>query len=171
MYEPRGLVSTIPEIDRLEFFALLIQREELKVGSGMVEPCHPLRCGAPHTRGNDHLETTEMPTRITLFAAVIEPENAERENAVDCTGGFSLTNAYNSIGSRAPKQPPTYVCRTKAVLEVHGRSESIDLRPDECARENAFQQTLIAAASRVASRGSTTIACGHQFERLWFGCS
>ena len=60
-----------------EFFAALIESEELKIGRRMIEPRHSLRGGAPCACRDDHFEAAKVTASFAAaLAAVVEPENA-----------------------------------------------------------------------------------------------
>ena len=136
-----------------------------KVGGGVVEPGHAFGGGAPRAGRNNDLEAAEVAARIAVLAAVVEPENAEGENAVDHGGGLGLAHADDRIGSRAFEQAAAHVGGAEAVLEIHGRAQAVDFGADEVARQHALEQALIVAAGGVAGGGSAAVAGGNKFKR------
>src|ERR1700739_2331064 len=93
VHEAHGLVAAVTKVDGLKFFAAFIEREELKIGGGVVEPGHALCRGAKRSSGHNDLESPEGTACVALLAAMIEPENAEGEDAVDCGCGFCFAYA------------------------------------------------------------------------------
>ncbi len=88
MDKAHDLVATVAEVDGREFFAALIEREELEVGSSVVKPGHALGGCVIRPPGHDDLKRAEVAAGIAFLAAVVEPENAQGQNAVDGSGGF-----------------------------------------------------------------------------------
>ena len=86
MDQARVEIADVAEVDVNEFFVARVQREQLKIGSRRVEPRHALGGGSPRTRRNDDLETAEVAAALAVFAAIVEPEDPEGENAVDHAG-------------------------------------------------------------------------------------
>ncbi len=124
-------VAGVAKVDRDEFFAALVEGEELKVGGSGIEPRHALGGRAPRARGHDDFEPAEVAAPIAVLAAVVEPQNAQGENAVDGGCGFRLAHADDRVGRGSAQQASAHIGGTKAVLEIHGRAEAIDLRADE----------------------------------------
>ena len=83
MHQPRVKIAGIAKVDWRQFFAAFVEGEELEVGGGVVEPGHALGRGAPGSGGNDDLEPAEVTATVAVLAAMIEPENAQRQNAVN----------------------------------------------------------------------------------------
>ena len=119
--------------------------------------------------GHDDLEPAEVAARIAVLAAVVEPENAEGEDAVDDGGGFCGADADDRVGGGSVEQAAANVGGAEAVLEIHGRAQAVDLGADEMAREHALEQALVVAAGGVAGGGRAAVAGGHEFERLRLG--
>jgi hypothetical protein len=129
-------VASVAEVDRLEFLASFVESKHLKIGSSMVEPGHALGGGAPCACRNNHLERAEVAAAVGFLTAVVEPENAERENPVDHGGRLGLADSDYSFGGSAAQQASANVCRAEAVFEVHGRTQAVHLGAYEAAREN-----------------------------------
>ena len=83
MNQPRLKIAGIAKVDQGELFAALVQGIELELLGGVVEPGHSLCRSAPGADGHNHLESAEVATGIAFLSAMIEPENAESENAID----------------------------------------------------------------------------------------
>src|SRR5579863_6315198 len=97
----------------------------------MVHPREALGGGAPGANWHNHLESPEMAPGVPVLPAVIQPEDAERENAIDDGAGLGLADADHGLCSSSAKQVAAYVRRAKAVFQVHRRAHAIDLRPNE----------------------------------------
>jgi len=143
----------------------------LEVRGSMIEPRHSFRGCAPGTGRQDHLETAKVATRMTLFSALIEPENAEGEYAVNHGAGLGLAYSDNGVGCGAFEEATADVGRAEAVLEVHGGTHSIDFRSEEAAGQDALKQALVVAARCVAGCGGASVAGGHKLKGLRFGCA
>ena len=76
-------IAGVAEVDGGELFAALVEGEELEIGGGVVQPGHSFGGGAPGSGGDDDFEAAEVAAGVAVLAAVIEPENAQGENAVD----------------------------------------------------------------------------------------
>src|SRR5208282_5962997 len=103
-----------------EFFATLVQSEELKTGRRMIEPGHSFRGGAPGARWNDHFETAEMTPsfRRGSLATVVEPENTQREDAVDRRRRFGCAHTDHRFRRCTAQQTPADIGRPKTMLQV-----------------------------------------------------
>lgn len=88
-----------------------------------------------------------MAASVAVLAAGVQPENAEREDAVDGRGRLLGANANDGLRSCAAQQAPAHIGRAKAVFEIHGIAHALDSRFREVALENALQQAEIVAAS------------------------
>ena len=66
-----------------------------------------------------------------VLAAVVEPENAEGENAVDDGRGLGCADADDGIGRGSFEQTAADICGTEAVLEIHGGAQAVDFGADE----------------------------------------
>ena len=77
--------------------------------------------------GTIDLEPAEVAARIAVLAAVVEPENAQRENAVDDGGGLRRADADDRIGRGSLEQAAADIGGTEAVLEIHGRAQAVHL--------------------------------------------
>src|SRR5580658_1035703 len=81
--EAHDLVASVAEVYGREFFAALIEREELKVGGSVVKPCHALGRGLLGAFRNNDFEGAEVAAGVAFLTAVVEPENAQGKDAVD----------------------------------------------------------------------------------------
>ena len=82
MNQPRGQVASVAKIHRCELFAALVEREELEIGGGVVEPGHSFRGCSPCSSGQYYLESAKVPTTVATLTAVIEPKDSQCENSV-----------------------------------------------------------------------------------------
>ncbi len=160
VHQARLQIAGVAEIDGQELFTALVESEQFKIRGGMVEPRHALGGGTPCASGNNDFEATEVAARVCVLAAVVEPENAEGEDAVDDGGGFGCADADHCIGGGSLEQTTADVGGTETVLQIHRGAQAIDLRTDELPREHALEETLIVAARSIAGGGSTAVAAG-----------
>jgi hypothetical protein len=109
---PRGLlvksmnksrldIAGIAKIDECELFAAFVQSVKLELCGAVVEPGDSLCGGTPRANGHNHLESSNVAAAIAFLAAMIEPENAEGENAIDDRRRFGLSNADDRIDAGA----------------------------------------------------------------------
>ena len=166
MHQARVQVADVTEVDGREFFAALVESQQLEVRGGVVQPGHALGRSAPRARRNNYLESAEMVAGVGVLAAVVEPENAQGENAVDDGGGFCGAHADHGIGRGALQQSAADIGRAEAVLEIHGRAQAVDLRAEVMPRKHALEQALVVAAGGVAGSGSAALAGGDEFKKL-----
>ena len=166
MDEAHDLVAAVAEVDWHKFLAALIKREELEIGGSMVEPRHALGRCVLRPSGHDDFESAEVAAGIAFLPAVVEPENAEGQDAVDGGGGFCFTDADDGFGGGATEEAAANVGGAEAVLEIHGRAKAVDLGAEKSAGQDAFEQSLIVAARGVAGGGSAAIAVRDKFESL-----
>ena len=83
MHKAGGLVTAVAKINGLQFFAALIEGEELEVGGCVIEPGDAFGGGAFRASWHDDFQSTKVAAGFGFLTAVIEPEDAEGENAVD----------------------------------------------------------------------------------------
>ena len=166
VHQMRLEVAGVAEVDGSELFTALVKSEQFKICGGVVEPGHALGGGAPCARGDDNFEAAEVAARVRVLAAVVEPENAEGENAIDDGGGFRCAHANYGMGRGSLEQASADVGGTEAVLEIHGGAQAVDLRAQEMPCEHAIEEALIVAARGVAGSGSAAVAGGNKIEEL-----
>ena len=169
MDEARLEVAGVAEVDGGELLTALVEGEELEVGGGVVEPGHALGGGAPGTGGDDDFEATEVASAVAVLAAVMEPEDAKGENAVDDGGGLGLGDADDGVCGGAAEEASADVGGAEAMFEVHGRAQGVDFRADEVAGEHALKQALVVAAGGIAGGRGAAVAGGDEFEGLRLG--
>ena len=143
MDQVRTKIAGIAKVHLRELFAALIEGEELEVGGGVVEPGHSLGRRSPDSGVDDDLESAEVTAAVAVLTAMIEPENAESENAVGDRGGFCFTYADDCVSGGSAKQTAAHISRAETVLQVHRRTESIYLGADEAAGEDPLEQPKI----------------------------
>ena len=116
--------------------------------------------------GHDDFESAEVPSRIALLTAVVEPENAEGENAVDCGGRLRFADANDRFSSGAPQQPAAHIRGPETMFQIHGRAKAVDLRAKKGAREDAFEKPLVVAPRGVARGGGAPVTVRDKFKSL-----
>lgn len=171
MHQAGLQIARVAKVYGREFFAALIQSEELKIGCRMIQPGHSFRGGAPCACRDDHFEAAKMTASFCRgsLATVVEPENAQRENPIDGGSRFGCAHTDHRFRRCTAQQPPAYVSRAEAVLKVHCRAEPIHLRTDEGAGQGAFEEPLVVAPSGVSRGWGTAIAGGNEFQCLRLG--
>jgi len=162
-------VADVAEVYGSELFAALIEGEELEFSSGVVEVGHALGGGAPGSHRNHDFEAAKMAARVCMLAAVVEPEEAEGEDAIDDGAGLGLADADDGFGRGAAKEAATDIGGAEAVFKIHGGAEAVDLSAKEGAGEGALQDALVGAAGGIASGGGAPVAGGDQLKRLRLG--
>ena len=171
MNQPRFKIPSVAKIHRFQFFAALVESEELKIGSRVIEPCHSFRCRAPCACRHNHFESAEVPPRIGALPAVVEPQNSQRQNPIHNGSGLGFAYADDRVGGCAAQQPPAHIGRPKAVLKIHRRAESIHLCVEESPCKYTLQQPLVVAAAGIACCRCPPVAGGNKLQRLRLGCA
>ena len=171
MHQARLQVAGVAKIDRGQILAAFIEGEELEVGSGVIHPSYAFRGRTPATARHNYLQSAEVAAYVAVLTAIVEPQDAEGEDAVHRGGGFRFADGDDRVGGGSFQQPAANIGRAEAVLQVHRRAEAVNFRSDKGPGKSPLQQPLIRASGRVACGGSPAIAGGHQFERLRFGRS
>ena len=139
MHQTRGLVAAVAEVDRREFFAALVEREELKVGGGVVQPCHTLGRSALRTFWDDDFESAEVAARVAFLPAIVEPENAEgKENAMRRKRLARLLRKLRAMRKSLPK-------RDQLLLRIGAAKK-------EAGRAYGFVKIQMPAASQAVTR-------------------
>ena len=161
MNQPGLQVAGVAKVHRRKLFAALVQGEKLEVGGGVVQPGHAFGRGPPGSRRHNHLEPAKVPPSVSVTAAMIQPENPQRQNAGRGGRRLRLADADHRVGSGAAQQPPAHIGRPKAVLQVHRRAQSVHLGADE-ARASARAP---AAAGSFSAPHRGQWACGGRSPR------
>ena len=110
-----------------------------------------------------------MPPAVAVLAAVVQPENSQRQHAVYHRRRLRRAYADYGLGGGSAQQAATHISRTEAVLQIHCRAQAVHFGTDEMAGEHALQQPLIVAAGGLARGGCAAVARGNQFQRLRLG--
>ncbi len=79
---------------------------------------------------------------------MVQPEHAEREDAVDDDLGLRRADANNGPGLVAADERAACIGRTEGTLEVHRGTEAVGLPVSELTRQNALQQAQVGLAGR-----------------------
>ena len=93
MDEPRAQISRVCEIAREQLFTRRIQLEEFPLRSVLVEPRHARERERSGAARHDDLQPLVQATSAGLLAAMMQPQDAERENAVDNRRALVLAHA------------------------------------------------------------------------------
>ena len=139
VHQPRLQIAGVAKVHRRKLFAALIEREKLKIGGCVIQPGHALGRRSPGSGRNYHLEPAKVSPPVAVLAAVVQPENSQRQHAVHSRSRLGLADPDYSLRRCAFEQPPAHISRPKAVLQVHRRAESVHLCPDEMTGQNALQ--------------------------------
>jgi len=139
MHQSRCLVATIAVVDEYQFLGALVEGIELKVGRGMIHPRHALGCGSPCSSRDNDLQSAEVATCVALLTAEIEPEDAQREDAIDGGGRLRLADADDCVGSGSFEKAASHIRRPEAVFEIHCGTEAVDLGSEEGTGEDTFE--------------------------------
>ena len=131
--QARVEVAGVAKVDRSQLLAALVESEQCKVGGGVIEPGHALGGGAPGSCRNNHFQPAEVAARVGVVAAVVEPENAQGEDAVDDRCGFGVADPDHRVCGRSFEQAAAHIGRAEAVLKIHGRAHAVNFGADEVA--------------------------------------
>ena len=159
-------ISGVAEIDRFDLFHTLVELIQFPLRRSRIEPRHAGACGLGRSLRNDDLETLKQPPSAAVFTAISKPQNAKRENSVDC--GLQL---FRIDGDYAPcrcssRQHVARVGRTRAVLKVGGGAKALGRLIGKTAHQHAIQNAEILRARGLARRGRASIAIRDQLKHL-----
>src|ERR1700691_2622150 len=90
---------------------------------GRIHPGETRAGSGSETLGDDDAESVEKAAAVAVFAAVVEPEDAKGEDAVDDGGWFLRSDADDGPGGLAFDEDAACVGGAEAVLEIHGGPE------------------------------------------------
>ena len=166
MNQARFHVAGVAEVDGGQLFAPLIERVKLKRGGGVIQPGHALGGRTPRPNRHHHLEPPEVAANIAVLAAVVQPEHAEGEDAVDNGAGFSLADADDGLSGSAAQQMAADIGGTEAVFKVHGRAHAVHLETNEVAGQDALEEAQVGAAGIVAG-GRGAVVAGSTNSSAW----
>ena len=169
MHEAGLKIAGIAKVYGQELFTALVEGVELELCRGVVEPGHALGRGAPGARRNNHLESTHVTAAIALLAAMIEPENAERENAIDDRGGLCFRNSDHRVNSGAEMKLAANIGGTEAVLQIHGRTQAVDPGANEVPAKDSLEQAEVVFTGSVASGWGTAVVGSDELKGLRLG--
>ena len=167
--QPRLKIADVSEVHRRQLLAAFVEREELKAGSGVVQPSHAFSRCPPRSNRHNNLESAKVTASVAIRAAMIQPKDSECQNAVHHRRRLCLADANHSLCRRAAQQASAHIGGPEAVFQIHRRTHPIDLCSDKVTGENALQQPLIIAPRGFTGGGGGSIARGNQFEGLRFG--
>jgi len=147
----------------------LVQCEELELGGAVIEPSHALGGGAPGPCRDDYLQAAKMPAPPSALPAMVQPQDAQRENPIRHGARFGSAYADHRLRRRALEQTPAHIRRAKAVLQIHGGTQAVCLEADKAPCDRSFQHMLIVLASPFARAGRAPILVRDEFKSLGFG--
>ena len=153
----------------LELFGGLIEFPELPLGGGGIEPGEAGEGEGRHAAGDDELEALIEAAAAAGLATVVQPENAEGEDAVD--GGLRLfvVDGDDGPGFLALYEGAAGVGGAEGFFEVHRGAEGFGFEIGEVAEEDALEQAEVFDAGGFAGGGSAAVFVGSEFEGLGLG--
>lgn len=152
-----------------EVFGALVEFVELPacgVGAEPGEAGEGDDCGA---RGNDEAEALKKAFAAGAFAAELEPEDADGEDAVDGCGRFFGVDGDDGPGLLAFVKNAAGVGGAEGFFQVHGGLEGVGFEVRKVFVEDAFEEGEILFADRLADAGGAAVGLGDEFEGLRFG--
>jgi len=161
-----GLVAVVGDGGGGEVVGGGVELEEFPLGEGGVEPGHAGAGGGGGAGGDDEAESVEDATPVAVGAAVVEPEDAEGEGAVDGGGGFVGADAEDGPGGMAMGEDPAGVGGSEAVFEVHGGAEGVGDEGGEGGGEGLLEGAEVAAAGGIAGGGGAEFGVGDEGKGL-----
>ena len=164
--EGRANVALVGDVARGEFFSASVELVEFPFGGAAVEPGHACGGELGGALRHDDFEPLDEALPCTALAAVVQPEDAEGEDAVDGGGRFVFADADDGPCLIAAQESAARVGGAEGFLQVHGGAEGFGRVVGESAREGAFKKLDVALAGGVACGGGTRGAGGDEFEEL-----
>ncbi len=119
--------------------------------------------------GDDEFEALVDAAAVAGFAAVMQPEDAEGEDAVD--GGLRLfvVDGDDGPGLLALDERAAGVGGAEGFFEVHRGAEGVGLPVGEVAKEDAIEHAEIVDARGFAGGWGAAVFVGGELEGLGFG--
>ncbi len=167
--EAGGEVTLVGGFAQLQLFRGLVEFVELPLGGARIEPCEAGEGEGRSALRDDDLEALIEAAAGAGFSTVMQPEDAEGEDAVDGSGGFLLIDGDDSPGLLALHEGAARVGWAEGFLEVHGGAEGFWVPVGKAALEDAIEDTQVADAGGLAGAGSAAVFIGGELEGLGFG--
>src|SRR6185437_14591583 len=96
MHQPRAQIAGVGEVASVELFTSLVEFKELPLRCVFVEPGHARERKRCRTARHNHPQPLIQTASASLLTAMMQPQDAERENAIDDCCVFVRTNADDS---------------------------------------------------------------------------
>ena len=138
----------VRRITQGQLFAPLVQLPKLPLRPFM-QPRHPRERQHPGPTRQHDLQPLHQPFAAALLAAVLEPQNPERQDAVDRDRHFFVVHADDCPGLAALYQQPSRICRPKRPLQVHRRPKRLRLPTLEVSFKRSLQHLDVACPRRL----------------------
>jgi len=176
--EAGGEVAVVGGVAWGEGFGLLVEFEELVLGDAGVEPGEAGEGGGGGAAGDDEAEAGVEAGLARggaggggggVVAAVLEPKDADGEDAVDGGLGLGGVDGDDGPGVLAAEEGAAGVGGAEGALEVGGGAEGFALVVGKGAEEDAIEQAEVAAAGGVAGGGGAEVLVGGELEVGWVG--
>ena len=167
--QARGEVAVVDGVEAGEVFGLFIEFEELVAGDAGVEPGKPRECDRGGSAGNDD---AEAPVEAALargggggvVAAVLEPENADGEDAVDGVLRLGGVDGDHGPGLLAAAKRTASVAGAEGAFEIHGGTEALAAVVRKGLEEHTIEEAQIAMARGIAAGGAAEVLVGGEFQ-------
>lgn len=173
MEEAGGEVAVVGGVALGEGFGLLVEFEELVLGDAEVEPGESGEGGGGGASGEDEAEAGVEPGCARggagggeggVVAAVLEPKDADSEDAVDGGLGLGGVDGDDGPGVLATGLDAAGESRAEGALEVGGGAEGFAVIVGKGAEEGAVEEAQEALAGGVAGGGGAEMAVGGELE-------
>ncbi len=150
----------------LQLFSPLIQLPKLPLRGVRVQPRHPRQRQRRHPSRHNQLQSLVEPPPIARLAAMLQPQNPQRQNPVD--GRLRLFLIHRDHGPRllSLHQRATRIRRPKALLQVHRGPKCVCLPLRKAPRQHSLQHSQILHPRRLACRRRAAVTVGHKFQSL-----
>ena len=171
--EAGGEVAVVGGFAGFEFFGGLVEFVEFPLGGGGIEPGEAGEGEGGGAAGDDDFEALVEAAARAGFAAVVEPEDAEGEDAVGGGLGLFVVDGDDGPGLLAVDEGASGVGGAEGFFEVHGGAEGFGLEVWEGAEEDTVEDAEVFVAGGFAGGGGATVftiwGIGEEFEGLGFG--
>ena len=168
MDEAGGEVALVVGVAAFEVFGALVELVELPCGGRAFEPGHAREGEGGGALGDDEFEAFDDAFGGG-FAAELQPEDAEGEDAVDGGGRLVFVDGDDGPGFLAADEQAAGVGGPEAALEVHGGAEGVGGVVGEGAEEGALEDFEVTRAGLLAGGGGAAVAVAGDFEQGGFG--
>ncbi len=169
--EMGGEVAVVGGFAEFEGFVGLVEFVELPPGCAGVEPRETREGKRGCSAGNDEPQALIDTASGARLAAVMKPEDAEGEDAVDGGLGFFFVDGDDGPGLLALDERAAGVGGAEGFLEVHGGAKGLGVPVGEFALEDTVKDTEIFGPGGFAGGRGAAVLVGGDLEGLGFGLS